>query len=58
MNLQNKELTVIEKSEVKSFLLGNFIIQVKEGIIKADENGTAIENAKKWAKIHSDSRGL
>jgi hypothetical protein len=54
MVLKNKVLTVIEKNEVRSFLLGNSIIQVKEGAIKADENGTAIENAKKWAKIHSE----
>jgi len=54
MNLQNKKLTVLEKTEVKSFLLGSLIIQVKEEAIKADENGTAIENAKKWAKIHSE----
>jgi hypothetical protein len=54
MSLQNKELTVIEKNKVKSFLLGNFIIQVKERAIKADENGTVIENAKKWANIHSE----
>jgi len=54
MKLKNKILTAKEKTEVKSFLLGNSIIQVKEGVIKADRNGTAIENAKKWAKNHSD----
>jgi len=42
-----------EKTEVKAFLLGNPIVQVKEGAIKADENGTAIENAKKWTKNHA-----
>ena len=54
MNLQNKKLTVPEKIEVKSFLLGTLIIQVKKEALKADEDGTAIENAKKWAKIHSE----
>jgi hypothetical protein len=53
MKLENKVLTAKEKTEVKAFLLGNPIIQVKEGAIKADENGTAIENAKSWAKKHS-----
>jgi hypothetical protein len=52
MKLQNKELTTKEKAEVKAFLLGNFIIQVGEGAIKADGSGTAIENAKKWAISH------
>ena len=52
MKLKNKVLTAKEKKEVKAFLSGNSIIQVKEGAIKADENGTAIENAKKWAKDH------
>jgi hypothetical protein len=33
--------------------LGNPIISVKTGIIKADENGTAIQNAQKWAKDHA-----
>jgi hypothetical protein len=53
MKLQNKVLTIKEKTEVKAFLLGAFIIQVKEGVIKADANGTVIENAKKWAKSHA-----
>jgi len=53
MKLQNKVLTSKEKSEVKSFLLKSPVIQVKEGAIKADNNGTAIENAKKWAENHT-----
>jgi hypothetical protein len=53
MKLQNRGLTSQEKTEVKVFLLGNPIVQVKKSAIKADENGTAIENAKKWAKNHS-----
>jgi hypothetical protein len=53
LKLQNKVLTIKEKTEVKAFLLGAFIIQVKEGVIKADANGTVIENAKKWAKSHA-----
>ena len=53
MKLQNKVLTAKEKPEIKAFLLGTPIIQVKEGIIKADANGTAIENAKRWAKSHA-----
>ena len=53
MKLQNKALNAKEKIEVKAFLLGNSIIQVEEGAIKADENGTAIGNAKRWAKNHS-----
>ena len=52
MKLQNKVLTTNEKIEVKAFLLGNSIIQVEERAIKADASGTAIENAKKWAKNH------
>jgi len=50
MKLQNKVLTTKEKIEVKAFLFGPPIIQVKERAIKADKNGTAIENAQKWAK--------
>jgi len=53
IKLQNKVLTDKEKTEVKVFLLGKPIVKVKEGAIKADKNGTAIENAKKWAKNHS-----
>jgi hypothetical protein len=52
MKLQNRVLTAKEKIEAKAFLLGDSIIQVKEEVIKADENGTAIGNAKKWAKNH------
>jgi len=54
IKLRNKTLTAEEKIEVKSFLLGNSIIQVHESAIKSDANGTAIENAKKWAKNHSE----
>ena len=54
MIIQNKVLTSTEKLEVKTFLVGNAIIQVKEGAIKADESGTAIRNAKKWATIHAE----
>jgi hypothetical protein len=53
MKLHNKVLTAQEKTEIKAFLLGPPIIQVKEGIIKADANGTAIENARRWAKSHA-----
>jgi len=53
MELQNKVLTDKEKSEAKAFLLESSAIQVKEGAIKADKNGSAIGNAKKWANIHS-----
>jgi hypothetical protein len=48
--LQNKILTTEEKFKVREFLLGEPIIQIKEKAIMADENGSAIENAKKWAK--------
>ena len=51
--MQNKALSKKEKSEAKAFLLGTPIIEVEGDIIKSDENGTAIENAKKWAKAHS-----
>jgi hypothetical protein len=51
--VENKTLNTDEKTEVKKFILGNPIISVKTGIIKADENGTAIQNARKWAKDHA-----
>jgi len=54
MRWQRKALTAEEKQEVKDFLLGASVIQVKEGIIKADENGTVIKNAKEWAKNHAE----
>ena len=53
LRLHNKVLSSKEKIDVRAFLLGSPIIKVNEGIIKADENGTAIENAKKWAKNHA-----
>jgi len=53
MKIKSKVLTAKEKAEVKVFLLGAPVIQVKEGAIKANENGTAIENAKRWAKNHT-----
>jgi hypothetical protein len=53
LKLHNKTLDSKDKVEVRAFLLGNPIVKVNEGAIKADENGTAIENAKKWAKIHA-----
>jgi len=54
MHLQNKALAKKEKSKAKAFLLGAPIIEIRGGVIKADENGTAIENAKKWAREHSE----
>jgi hypothetical protein len=51
--VDNKTLGKKEKAEVKAFLLGNPVVLVKTGIIKADENGTAIQNARKWAKNHT-----
>jgi hypothetical protein len=51
--VENKTLDNEEKAEVKKFLPGNPIISVKTGGIKADENGTAIQNAQKWAKNHA-----
>ena len=53
MKLQNKVLTPEEKAEVKAFLLESPVIQVKEEAIKAEENETAIENTKRWAKKHA-----
>ena len=53
MKLQNKVLTTKEKTEIKAFLLEYPVIQVKEEAIKADKNGTAIGNAKRWAKNHA-----
>jgi len=38
--------------EIKEFLSGNPIIAVKSEVIKANQEGTAIENARKWAEIH------
>ena len=52
MKLQNKTLTAKEKIEVKAFLFSPPIIQVKERAIKADKNGTAIENG-----VPSEKRG-
>jgi len=40
--LRSRSLTSKEKSKVKTFLLESPVIQVKEGVIKADKNGTAI----------------
>jgi hypothetical protein len=51
--LKNKYLTMAEKTKIRSFLLGEPIITVQSEIIKADESGTAIENARNWAKAHS-----
>jgi hypothetical protein len=53
--VENKTLTDDEKKEVKNFLLGPPVIQVKSGVIRADENGTAIENARKWARDHAQN---
>jgi len=54
MKLHNKTLTAKEKNEIKSFLLGDSVILVQENAIKSDANGTAIGNAKKWAKSRSE----
>jgi hypothetical protein len=51
--LQSKQLTRAEKTNIRSFLLGDPILIVQSGIIKADESGTAIGNAKNWAKAHA-----
>ena len=51
-DFNNKELSDDEKKEVREFLSGNHIITVQSGIIKADHEGTAIENACKWAELH------
>jgi hypothetical protein len=53
VELKNKYLSESEKEEVRGFLLGEPIIIVQSGIIKKDETGTAIENANKWAKNHT-----
>jgi hypothetical protein len=51
--VENKTLTDDEKREVRNFILGSPVIQVKSEVIKADEKGTAIENARKWARDHA-----
>jgi len=38
--------------EIREYLSGNPIITVQSEVIKADQEGTAIENARKWAEIH------
>ena len=53
VKLQNKSLSPKEKARIKVFLLGDPVINVKEGVIKADENGTASHNAKEWARNHA-----
>jgi len=53
MKVENKKLTKIEKFNVRAYLLEGTAIHVKEGVIKANKYGSAIENAKKWAKEHS-----
>jgi hypothetical protein len=52
-NLREKKLSKTEKLEVREFLRGEPVCKVKSGVIKADQNGTAIENAKKWAEKHT-----
>jgi hypothetical protein len=52
-NLHEKKLPDAEKMEVREFLLGEPVCKVRSGVIKADQSGTAIENAKKWAKNHA-----
>ena len=54
-NLQEKKLSDAEKLEVREFLLGDPVCRVSSGVIKADQGGTAIENAKKWAKDHTQN---
>ena len=54
MNLQKKVLSNKEKSEIKLFLLGAPVIQVKQGAIIADKYGTAIQNARKWANLNKE----
>ena len=53
MIIKNKKLTNEEKVIIKDFLLGDFVIYVKEGAIKANKNNLAIENAKIWVRKHS-----
>ena len=50
MVLQNKLLATKEKIAVKTFLLGDPVIQIEGNIIKADKKVSAIESAIKWAK--------
>jgi hypothetical protein len=51
-SLQEKYLTDNEKKEVKAFLLGEPIIKLQSGVIKANHEGTAIKNARKWAELN------
>ena len=51
-NIKLKELSESEKKEIREYLSGNPVITVKSGIIKADDEGTAIENARRWADLH------
>jgi hypothetical protein len=52
---RNKELTETEKKVVREFLSGNPVIKVRSGAIKTDHEGTAIENARKWAELHKQT---
>jgi hypothetical protein len=54
-SLQVKNLTDIEKKEIQKFLLGEPIIKLKAGVIIANQEGTAIENARKWAEINKQT---
>jgi hypothetical protein len=52
---RNKELSDAEKIMMQKYLSGEPIVNVKSGVIKADSGGTAIENARKWAELHTQN---
>jgi hypothetical protein len=52
---RNIKLTDAEKKAVQVFLSGDPAIRVRSGAIKADHEGTAIENARKWADLHKQT---
>lgn len=51
--LKEKTLSEKEKKEAKKFLKGEPVASVKGGVLNADNKGSAIKNAKEWAKQNS-----
>jgi hypothetical protein len=54
-SLKEKNLTDCEKIEIQEFLLGEPIIKLQSGIIKANHEGTVIINARKWAELYKQT---
>ena len=50
-----KVFTENEKKEIQFFLLGSPIIKVKSNVIRADQKGSAIKNARNWARLNEQN---